>query len=147
MRNMSKGPGISGKFILRGQAIGFLTLLAIMWIVEIARLPHRLFGESAEFLWSRVLIRTTVVLVIWLIVDLTTRRLLRRLHELEQFLRICGWCRRVNHDDEWLTLEDYFSSKFATETSHGICPDCAKQLSSAHRAERIHPPPAGPAPS
>ncbi len=133
MRRMQNGPGLSGKFILRAQIIGFSTLLVIMWLVELFRLPHHFFGESAEFLWPRVLFRTATVLVIWLLVHLTTRRLLQRLHELERFLRICGWCRRVGHAGEWLTLEDYFNSRFATPTSHGICPACAEKQLAKHR--------------
>lgn len=137
---MQKGSGISGQFILRWQAVGFSALLVIMWIVEILRLPHHFFGESADFLWSRVLARTATLLVIWLIVHFTTRRLLRRLHELEQFLLVCSWCRRVGHDGAWLTMEEYFSSRFATETSHGICPECAAQQFASHRATRVNPP-------
>lgn len=139
---MHKGPGISGKFILQWQSVGFSALLVIMWIVEILRLPHHFFGESAEFLWSRVLARTATVLVIWLIVHFTTRRLLLRLHELEKFLLICSWCRRVGHQNEWLTTEEYFTSKFATETSHGICPACVEQQLARHRATRVKSPPA-----
>ena len=53
-------------------------------------------------------------------------RLLKRLHHLEEFLLVCSWCRRVGDQGEWLTTEEYFGSKFATHTSHGICPECVK---------------------
>lgn len=139
---MTNGPSVSGTFILRGQAIGFSLLVAIMWLVELLRLPHHFFGESPQFIWSRVLLRTVTVLIIWVVVHLTTRRLLRRLHELEEFLRMCSWCRRIGHRDEWLSFEEFFSSKYATETTHGICPECAKQQLAGHRASRVNPPPA-----
>lgn len=129
-----KGPShLSGRTILRGQAIGFSVLIAIMWIVEALRLPHHFYGDPAEFIWTRALLRSAVVLIVWGVVHVTTSRLLRRLHELEEFLLICSWCRRVGHDGEWLQLEDYFNSKFATETSHGICPDCVEKQLAAHR--------------
>jgi hypothetical protein len=70
---------------------------------------------------------------VWWPVHVTTKRLLQRLHELEEFLLICSWCRRVGHKGEWLLLEDYFDSKFATETSHGICPACAEKQLAKHR--------------
>jgi hypothetical protein len=60
-------------------------------------------------------------------VHLTTKRLLKRLHYLEEFLLVCSWCRKVGHEGEWLTMEGYFGSKFATETSHGICSERAKK--------------------
>jgi len=123
-------PHLSGKFILRGQAVGFSVLLALMWAVEAAHVPHLLFGEAPDFNWPRVLIRSAIVLFIWLIVHVTTRRLLQRLHELEEFLLICSWCRRVGHEGEWLHFEQFFDSRFSTSTSHGICPDCARRLMS-----------------
>lgn len=104
-----------------------------MWIVEAFHVPHYLFGESAEFLWMRAIARTLTVLLVWAIVHFSTRRLLQRLHELEDFLLICAWCRKVGHNDQWLTMEDYFDSKFATGTSHGICPECAAKQLEEHR--------------
>jgi hypothetical protein len=129
----SRPPHVSGRNILRWQAVGFSILVAIMWIVEVLRLPHYLFGETNEFLWTRAVVRTLTVLLVWAIVHFSTRRLLKRLHELEEFLLICAWCRKVGHNDQWLSMEDYFDSKFATGTSHGICPECvAKQLAAHH---------------
>ena len=104
-----------------------------MWAAEVLRIPHHFFGGSPDFVWSRILIRTSVLLVIWLTVHLTTSRLLKRLHELEEFLRICSWCRKVDDRGEWLTMEEYFDTRFHTGTSHGICPVCAKEQIAKHR--------------
>lgn len=132
----SRPPHVSGRTILRWQTIGFSILVAIMWIVELFHIPHHLFGESPEFLWTRAIVRTFTVAAVWGIVHLSTRRLLARLHELEEFLLICAWCRKVGDRDRWLSLEDYFDSKFATSTSHGICPECAAKQLAAHRSRQ-----------
>ncbi len=117
----------------------------MIWAAEILHAPYHLFGDSPEFKWLRVSLRSAVLLGIWLAVHITTSRLLRRLHELETFLRICSWCRRVGNKGEWLSMEDYFGARFQTGTSHGICPECARQqLSSLPRACRASPP--GPSP-
>jgi hypothetical protein len=113
--------------ILWIEAFGFSLLILLSWGTEMLRIPHFIFGESFNPNWHRALLRTIVILLIWTWVHIATRRLLKRLHYLEEFLRICGWCRRVCHDGEWLPLEKYFSSKFATTTSHGMCPDCLKK--------------------
>jgi hypothetical protein len=68
-----------------------------------------------------------MVLLIWAWVYFLTRRLLKRLHYLEEYLRICSWCRKVCDHDEWLKLEDYFSTRFSMRTSHGMCPECLKK--------------------
>ncbi len=113
--------------ILWIEAFGFSLLIALSWLTEAIRIPHFIFGEPFAPNWHRAILRTVVILLIWVWVHWATRRLLKRLHYLEEFLRICGWCRRVCHDGEWLTMEEYFNSKFATQTSHGMCPDCLKK--------------------
>lgn len=109
------------------EAIAFSTIIVLSWATEFLQLPHFLFNEPASFNWHRALLRTGVILLVWLWVHVVTKRLLQRLHHLEEFLRICSWCRKVDHHGEWLTLEQYFGSKFDTETSHGICDECANK--------------------
>ena len=113
--------------ILWVEAGGFSFLIVMSWLTEIFRIPHYLFGESFVPNWHRAILRTVVIILIWAWVYVLTRRLLKRLHYLEDFLRICSWCRRVCYNNEWLALENYFNSKFATRTSHGMCPDCLKK--------------------
>jgi hypothetical protein len=113
--------------ILWIEAFGFSLLILLTWLTELVRIPHALFGEAFTPDWRRAVLRTVVILLVWTSVHVATRRLLQRLHYLEEFLRICGWCRKVCHDGEWLTMEDYFNSKFATRTSHGMCPECLKK--------------------
>jgi len=127
----------SGRSILRQEALGFSTLLFLIWLMELIHLPHLLFDEPATFSWSRVLLRTGVILAIWLWVHLANRRLLKRLRQLEEFLLICSWCRKVGHKGEWMTLEDYFGSHLNTETSHGICPECSRKQLATHRTTRV----------
>ena len=122
--------------VLRNISIGFSGILVCIWIVELVHLPHYLFGEPAVFYWPRVLIRTAIVGLTWLWMHVTIARLLHRLRELEDLLRICSWCRKVGHDGRWLSFEDFFGSAFQTKTSHSICPDCAEKA----RARLLVPP-------
>ena len=113
--------------ILWIEAAGFLFLIALSWVTELLRIPQYLFGEPFQPNWNRAILRTVVILTIWLWVHVLTRRLLMRLHHLEEYLRICGWCRKVCHNGEWMPMEKYFNSKFDTKTSHGMCPDCLQK--------------------
>jgi hypothetical protein len=113
--------------ILKKEAIGFSAIIVLSWATELFRLPHFLFNEPSSPNWNRALLRTLVVVGIWIWVHIATKRLIKRLHHLEELLHVCSWCRKVGHNGEWLTTEEYFGSKFDTETSHGICPDCAKK--------------------
>lgn len=124
---------LSGKQILRFQAIGFSVLVFISIANEVLYFPHYLLGEPKQFIWLRLLSRLGIVCSIWAIVHFSTHRLLKRLHELEEFLLVCSWCRRVGDHGRWMSIEQYFDTKFQTGTSHGICPDCAHRELEAHR--------------
>jgi hypothetical protein len=131
----------SGRSILQREALGFVFLIVCVWIAEFIHVPHLLFGEPAVTSWTRALTRTALILLIWGGVYLMTRQLVRRVHELEEFLRMCSWCRRIEHGDRWLTVEEFFNSQLSTNTSHGICPECAaQQFASKPVATRSKPP-------
>ena len=114
--------------ILWVEGFGFGLIIVLAWMTEIMRLPHFIFAEPADFNWGRPLLKTAVILSVWAVVHLATRRLLERLHHLEEYLRICAWCRKMDHNGDWMTMEDYFGSAFATKTSHGVCPECSRML-------------------
>jgi hypothetical protein len=114
--------------ILRTEAIGFSAIIALSWLTELMRLPHLLFEEPFSPNWQRALLRTVVVLAVWVWVYIGTRQLLQRLHYLEDFLLICSWCRKIGHEGEWVTMEKYFGSQFRTRTTHGMCPECAATM-------------------
>ena len=113
--------------ILRRGGAGFLLLTALCWVVELLQVPHFIFGEAAQFNWARVLFRTVVVLGIWAWFHFSTKRLLARLHRLEEFLLVCSWCRKLGYKGDWLIMEDFFGSKYDAKTSHGICPECSNE--------------------
>jgi hypothetical protein len=113
--------------ILWVEAAAFLLIITLSWLTEVIRIPHLLYGEDFTPNYRRAILRTVVILLIWLWVNVATRKLLRRLHYLEEFLRVCGWCRKVSHGNEWIEMESYLKSKFSTKTSHGMCPDCLRK--------------------
>ena len=115
-------------YVLWIEALGFLAIISFSWLDELVSLPRRLFGPPPPVNWAEAVIETAVVLVVWFVVHRFTRRLLRRLHYLEEFLRVCAWCRRIDSGGEWMPLEQYFSREFSTKTSHGMCPECVRQM-------------------
>jgi len=113
--------------ILWVEAGAFSLIIALSWLTEMVLIPHLLYGEDFTPNYHRAILRTVVVLLIWLWVNMATRKLLRRLHYLEEFLRVCSWCRKVSYGNDWIEMETYLKSKFATKTSHGICPSCLQK--------------------
>jgi hypothetical protein len=113
--------------ILWVEAAAFSLIILLSWLTEVIRIPHLLYGEAFTPNYHRAILRTVVILLIWLWVNMATRQLLRRLHYLEEFLRVCSWCRKVSYGSEWIEMEKYLKTKFATKTSHGMCPDCLRK--------------------
>lgn len=62
---------------------------------------------------------------------LVAERILRytqQVKQLESFLPICSYCRKVRNDSAyWQEIEAYFRSRPDIKLSHGICPDCYSQ--------------------
>jgi phosphoserine phosphatase RsbU/P len=56
------------------------------------------------------------------------RRILRyatQVRQLEAFLPICGYCKKVRDDKNyWQKIESYINARTGTDFSHSICPDC-----------------------
>lgn len=130
------------EIILRIEAIGFSTLIVASWVAELVGVPHLFFSEMNAINWLRPVAKTLTIVGVWVPVHLATRALLARLRYLEDFMLVCGWCRKVGHDGEWMSLDQYFQSAHADHTSHGICPEC----SAAFLKDLVPPLPTTPAP-
>ena len=81
-----------------------------------------------------------LVLAVWFVVSATTRRILDRVRQLEEFMRVCAWCRRINYHGEWMRLEEFMRQGFDTPTTHGICAECfskQRESLSAARQKRL----------
>jgi hypothetical protein len=113
--------------ILWIEAAGFGLVITVSWLDAMIGLPRRIFGAPSAS-WHEPLLETIVGLLTWLLVLLANRRMLNRLHYLEEFTRICAWCRKIDCNDQWVPLEEYFDRKFSAQTSHGICPNCAREV-------------------
>jgi len=57
------------------------------------------------------------------------QRALAEVRTLGGLLPICSQCKRI-HDDEgyWTRLEEYITHHSGAEFTHGICPDCLRQM-------------------
>ncbi len=124
------------KIILSIEVIGFLALLAVLWLDEYVDVPFRLLGalktplRPQEFWFEATSVLLVAIAVIW-----TTLWVFRRLRILESFIQVCAWCRKVNvAEEEWVTFEQYLKREHDVLSTHGICPTCRAN------ASKIRPP-------
>jgi hypothetical protein len=132
----------NGSWVLWYECLGFGLLLLFSWLNELLDLPHLLFGGEAHACDFRdSLIESAVIVLIWAVVFVLTKRLVAHLLYLEGFLRVCAWCRKVGYDGQWMGLEEYFARGFHVETTHGMCPQCLRKveddIKELHRKEAI----------
>ena len=132
---MEKGEKIS-KVILY-QNIGFLVVIALGFLDEMTRLSSLVFGDVVQnWEFRRSTLGMLLVLAVWFLVSMSTRRILDRLHYLEKFIRVCAWCHHINFKNQWITMEEFLRQGFDTPTTHGICPTClAEQKAAIARAK------------
>ena len=113
--------------ILVVELIGFLAIIALSWANELFGLPSLIFGGAHRVNWPESVLETAIIALVAILVLVSTRRLVLRLHYLEEFLRVCSWCRKLSTGNEWIPVEEFFERTFDTRTSHGMCPGCLQK--------------------
>lgn len=109
------------------EAVGFLLILAIIWMDEILDLPHLLFGAAhTPVRWAEGALESLLTVAVGTAVVLITYRAFRRIDYLESLIVMCAWCRRVRSGEEWLSVELFLERQHQSQTSHGICEACAR---------------------
>lgn len=123
--------------VLVYQHVGFLLILALVWLDELKALPALLYGDrSFEFDFQNAALKILVVLAVWFLMIGSTRRILTRVRYLEGFMRVCSWCRHIDFKGNWISMEEFLERGLDTQTTHGICRTClAKQAASLRKAQ------------
>ncbi len=121
------------------QNLGFLGIMVLGFLDDLLQLPALIFsGHSFDFMYRRTTLEMLLIFMVWFLVSNSTRRIMERVQYLEKFMRVCAWCRRINHRGEWVSLEEFMRQGFDTPTSHGICQDCLRrQKAAAEQARQV----------
>lgn len=68
---------------------------------------------------------------IWMRLRVAERilRYATQVRQLEAFLPICGYCKKIRDDGNyWQQIESYINARTGTDFSHSVCPDCYSQI-------------------
>ena len=117
------------------QNLGFLAIIVLCYLDELLRLPALIFSNH-PFIFRRATVEMLLFFAVWLLVSSSTHRLLKRIRQLEEFMRVCSWCRRIVYNGKWITLEAFMEQGFDTPTTHGICPECLREQEAALKRKR-----------
>ena len=110
-------------------SLGFLIIILLTWCNAIFDLTYYLFGfpQHTEDI-NQTVVSTAVILLLWMLSGYKIYLVVSRLSYLESFLHVCAWCKKIEHNDQWLSLEDHFTMKTGGKATHGICPECSKKI-------------------
>ncbi len=54
---------------------------------------------------------------------------IQELMELKSILPMCASCHKIRDDEDyWSSVESYFKDRLDVDFSHGLCPDCIREL-------------------
>lgn len=110
--------------VLWFEVAAFSLLILLSWADEIVGVPALLFGGPHQPDYREAILETIIIVAVAIPIVLRTRRVVARLFHLENFLRVCAWCQRVDHEGAWVPIAEFFQQRFDATTSHGICPGC-----------------------
>jgi hypothetical protein len=112
------------------EAVGFLSIVAIIWLDELLDLPYLVFGAARTPVRPvEGMLETVLTVAVGVVIISITYRAFRRIEYLESLIVICAWCRRVRSEEGWLTVEHFLERQHQSLTSHGICESCAASIS------------------
>lgn len=110
-------------------SLGFVTIIILTWCDSLFNLAHYVFGTARQDeSLDRTLVATGVIVLLWIASSYKVYRIISRLSYLENFLHVCAWCRKIEHETHWYSLEQLFTRQTGGQTSHGMCPECAEKF-------------------
>ncbi len=118
----------AASLIISLEVIGFIGVIIIIWSDELFDLPHKLFNTpSAQPNLAEGLLESGLVLILGVMIISITLLMLQRIRDLQSFIYVCAWCKKLKIDAEWISFEKFLDDYHGTQSSHGICPDCYRQ--------------------
>lgn len=110
-------------------ALGFITIVMVLWADKLFGLwQHLGVSEENTETYLEVSAKSGVVILLWMFSAYKIYLIVSRLSYLESFLHVCAWCRKIEVEQKWFTIEQHFARQAGVKASHGICPECAKKL-------------------
>jgi len=52
----------------------------------------------------------------------------RRVAQLKRLVTVCAWSRKIRHNGEWMSFEEYLTRVYGVRLTHGISPEMAQKL-------------------
>ena len=110
------------------QFLAFVLLLCLIWVDAVLDLPRLFFRlPENQFNGYRACLLTASVIVVGFIT--IAHAYVQQKRALKGLIKVCSYCHRVQVDEAaWRRMEEYIEVRTLAEFTHGVCPDCYKQV-------------------
>jgi len=109
--------------IWMGLHIGIIVVLFIASTLDVITIAYDGITTFSVFM---VYIFTCYILFTY---EIYRRRYKKEIDKLEGLLPICSYCKKIKSDEgSWQSVDSYLTRKADMDFSHGICPDCMKEV-------------------
>jgi len=115
-------------YIAFWQLMTFVMLILVVWVNEMHDGAAVFFNSpSGGFNFFRACTLTSAVLVAAIVTIGNTYLQQRKV--LKSLIVVCSNCHRVRlNDNVWQKWEEYIGERSLLSFSHGLCPECTKEL-------------------
>ena len=93
--------GVRPTKILLCQSVRFLAIIVVCLFDELLGLSALVLGGNSYIVdFRNFTLKLLLILCVWLLVSGSTRRALTQAEHLEKSMRLCAWCRRIEHEGQ-----------------------------------------------
>lgn len=125
----------SRNLVLLVEFLGFASLIVIVWLDELINLPVFFFGPGIHQIdIEEAILESIVILAFGLLVISISWYLIKRIGQLEKFIPICAFCKKIRKPDadpeiqnSWEQMEHYINKRTGAMFSHSVCPACEEK--------------------
>ena len=117
------------KKICISEILGFGCIIILIWMDEIFDIPHILFNAPATPInIEESIIESISIIILGIITIIYIYRILKKLKYVSGFLHVCAYCKKIKFEGTWISFEEFMSKSSKVKLSHGLCPECYKNM-------------------
>lgn len=114
------------KTVIGYEASGFGAVIILLWLYDFF-FVQKYAPEIQNALHQAVVSGIAAVFIIALTVIFMTCRKTGSYRQLEGFMPVCSFCRKVREGSEWIPFEKYIEEHSDAVVSHSLCPECSEE--------------------
>jgi hypothetical protein len=119
--------------ILYIQLLAFIIIIFISWGNELFNLAHYVLGGHTVTNWREAMFESIATVLVATPTIYLTWRLVKRIHSMEEYLKVCSWCSKIKSGDQWVALDEFLNAECNIETAQSICPVCVQKVKETNR--------------